>query len=60
MITFIFVLIVLGVALWFIENYLPMAPPIKMLIRVVVVLVILWYLLSFLGLVSMPRGRNAI
>jgi len=50
-------LVVVGVCLWLIETYVPMSPPIKTLIRVVVVLVLVVWLLSFFGLLgpSMPR-----
>lgn len=49
LITVILVLVILGVALWLIETYIPMSPPIKTLIRVVVVIVLVLYLLSLLG-----------
>lgn len=49
LITVVLVLVILGVALWLIETYIPMAPPIKMVIQVVVVIVLVLYLLSFLG-----------
>ena len=50
MITLLILVIVLGVALWFVENYLPMSPPFKMAIRVIVVLFLLVYLLRFFGI----------
>jgi len=44
----IFVLVVIGVVLYLIETYIPMAPPIKLILRIVVVaLVILWLLQIF-------------
>lgn len=50
MITLIIGLVIVGVALYFIENYLPMSPPIKMLIRIVVILLICVWLLRFFGI----------
>ena len=40
------VLLVVGVALWFIQTYVPMAPPIKTILTTVVVLAMLFWLLS--------------
>ena len=45
------VLIVVGVALWLVDRYIPMDPPIKILIRVVVILVIVLWLLRVFGIV---------
>lgn len=45
-------LIVVGVVLWLINTYLPMAPPFKTVINVVVVLVLCLWLLSAFGIVS--------
>lgn len=49
MITFLLLLIVLGVALYLVENYIPMAPPFKTVIRVVVILILLVFLLRLIG-----------
>ena len=54
MITFLFVLVVLGVALYLVENYVPMAPPFRIVIRVVVIVYLVWYLLSLIG--AAPRA----
>lgn len=55
LITVIVVLVVVGVCLWMVETYLPISPPIKVVIRVVVVLVlILWLLRLFVGPVRIP------
>lgn len=52
------VLVVVGVGLYLIETYLPLSPPIKTVIRVVVVLVlILWLLQLFVGDIPLPRFR---
>ena len=40
------VLLVVGVLLWFIQTYVPMAPPIKTILTTVVVLAMLFWLLS--------------
>lgn len=48
----IVVLVVVGVCLFLIEQYIPMSPPIKTVIRVVVVLVLCLYLLQAFGLID--------
>lgn len=50
LITVIVVLIVVGVALYLIETYIPMSQPIKTVIRVLVVLFIALWLLSVFGI----------
>lgn len=50
MITFIIGLVILGVALYLVETYVPMSPPIKTIIRVVLILVIVVWLLRFFGI----------
>lgn len=54
MITFLFLLIILGCVLYLVEHFIPMAEPIRIVIRVVVVLILIWYLLRLLGVV--PPG----
>lgn len=54
MIGVIVAIVVLGVALYLIETYVPMAPPIKVVLRVVVVLVIVIYLLRLAGIATPP------
>jgi hypothetical protein len=54
MISLIVTLVLLGVLLWAIETYVPMAPPIKMLIRVVVVIIVVLWLLKIFGVMDMP------
>lgn len=50
LISLIIVLVVVGVCLWLVETYLPISPPIKVVIRVVVVLVlVVWLLRLFVG-----------
>jgi len=49
-ITLIIVLVILGLALYLLETYVPMSPPIKLVIRVVVVLAIVIWLLQAFGI----------
>jgi len=52
------VLIIVGVLLYLVETQIPMAPPIKVIIRVVVILVVvLWLLQLFIGDIPLPRVR---
>jgi hypothetical protein len=58
LISLLIVLIVIGVLLWLVETQIPMAPPIKTIIRVVVVVVVvLWLLRLFVGDVPIPIFR---
>lgn len=50
MIQFLVLLIVMGVVLYLVETYLPMAEPFKVVIRLVVVLLLIVALLRFLGI----------
>jgi hypothetical protein len=54
-------LIVIGVLLYFVNNFIPMAPPIKTLINVVIVLIVLLWLLRLFGFgdytLGVPRPR---
>lgn len=49
----IIVLVIIGVVLYLIEQYVPMSPPIKTVLRVVVVLALALYLLRAFG-VALP------
>lgn len=42
---------VLGVCLWLVETYVPMAQPFKVILRVVVVLILVFWLLRSFGLI---------
>jgi hypothetical protein len=56
-VSLIVLLVVLGVALWFINTCVPMAAPFKTLINIIVVLAVVIWLLSafgFLGLGVLP------
>jgi hypothetical protein len=49
-ITIIVVLVAIGVIMWLVNSYIPMAEPFKTILNVVVViLVVLWLLSIFLG-----------
>ncbi|MCX7124697.1 MAG: hypothetical protein NTU49_02895 [Gammaproteobacteria bacterium] len=50
--TVVFVLIVIGILLWLINTYIPMAKPIKTILNVVVVLCVIFWLLSVFGIVD--------
>jgi hypothetical protein len=53
-ITLLIVLVVVGLCLYLVENYVPMSEPIKVVLRVVVVLFLVIWLLQGLGLIG-PR-----
>lgn len=55
MITFLVLVVVLGVVLYLVEQYLPMAPPFKVVARLVVVLILIFALLDLLGLLGDGR-----
>jgi hypothetical protein len=50
--TILVVLVILGLCLYLVERFIPMAEPIKLVIRVVVVLLLIVWLLSLIGVVS--------
>jgi hypothetical protein len=49
MIALLLLIVLLGVGLYFVETYVPMAPPFRTLLRVVVVILVLVYLWRVLG-----------
>lgn len=57
MLHLILVLVIIGVCLYLVESYIPMSPPIKTVIRVVVVIVLILYLLRVFGIADMPVPR---
>jgi len=58
LISLIVALIIVGLLLYLEETYLPIAQPIKVIIRVIVILVvILWLLQAFIGDIQVPRLR---
>jgi uncharacterized membrane protein len=54
MISLLIVLVVAGVVMYLIENYIPMAEPFRVVIRIVVVLLLILYLLRTFGIVDIP------
>jgi len=46
------VLIIVGVALWFVNNKIPMDPTIKLIINIVVFLVVAVWLLQVFGIIG--------
>lgn len=52
LVTIIIVLVVVGVLMWLINTYIPMASPIKTILNVVVVLAVIIWLLSAFGVIS--------
>ena len=56
MIGLILGLAVVGVLLYLLETYVPMAPPFKIIIRVVVIIALVIYLARLFGLdIAVPR-----
>lgn len=56
LITVVVVLLIVGVALWLINTYIPMAAPIKTILNVVVILFIIVWILSIFGLLGPLQG----
>ena len=54
MIALLILIVVVGVALYLVETYVPMAPPLKTILRVVVILILCLYLLKVFGIVDVP------
>lgn len=45
-------LVIVGVLLWLINRFIPMASSIKTILNIVVVIAVVWWLLGILGVVS--------
>jgi len=56
LVSLIVTLVVVGVALWLINNYIPMDGKIKTILNVVVVIVVVLWLLSLFGLLGSLSG----
>jgi hypothetical protein len=54
----IIVLVVVGVILWLINNYIPMDRKIKSILNVVVVIVVILWLLSVFGVLGSISGLH--
>ena len=57
MIAVIVTLVIIGVCLYLVEAYIPMSPPIKTVIRVVIVLMVCLWLLNLFGIAGVPVPR---
>lgn len=57
MISVLIVLIIVGVCLYLVQTYVPMAPPIKTAITVVVVLCLCLWILRVFGVADIPVPR---
>ena len=56
----IVVLVVIGVALWLVNTYIPMEQPVKTILNIVIVAVVCLWLLQAFGLTNglyLPMGR---
>lgn len=54
MISALIVLIVVGVALWLVNQHVPMQPAFKTILNVVAILFLIIWLLSAFGIVNVP------
>jgi UDP-N-acetylmuramyl pentapeptide phosphotransferase/UDP-N-acetylglucosamine-1-phosphate transferase len=56
LISLVVTLIVVGVLLWLVNNYIPMDSKIKRILNIVVVVAVVVWLLNLLGLMDSIRG----
>jgi hypothetical protein len=56
LLTILIVLIVAGVLLWLVNNYIPMDHKIKTILNVVVVIVVIVWLLKLFGVLTYLKG----
>lgn len=56
LVSLVIILIVVGVLLWLINNYIPMDRKIKNILNIVVVFAVVIWLLNLLGLMDSLRG----
>jgi hypothetical protein len=56
LVSLVVTLIVVGVLLWLINNYIPMDAKIKSILNIVVVVAVVLWLLNLLGLMDSLRG----
>jgi hypothetical protein len=57
MIELIVIIVVIGLVVYLAETYIPMSPPIKIVLRVVVVLILIVWLLRYFGITDLPTRR---
>jgi len=56
LVNLIIILVVVGVILWLINNYIPMDRKIKSILNIVVVIVVILWLLSVFGVIGSLSG----
>jgi len=56
LVSLVVILIVVGVLLWLVNNYIPMDGKIKRILNIVVVVAVVVWLLNLLGLMDSLRG----
>jgi hypothetical protein len=56
LVQFVLVLIVVGVLLWLVNNYIPMDTKIKQILNIVVVIAVVLWVLKVFGVLSSLRG----
>jgi hypothetical protein len=56
LVQFAFVIIVVGVLLWLVNDYIPMDSKIKRILNIVVVVALIIWILKVFGLLSFLRG----
>jgi hypothetical protein len=56
LINVVLILIIIGVALWAINTFIPMAKPVKTILNVVVVVVLCVWLLQMFGIIDSIKG----
>jgi hypothetical protein len=57
MIELIIVLVIVGLGLYLLNTYVPMAAPVKTILNVVVILILLLYILRVFGITDMRLPR---
>ena len=57
MITVLITLVIIGLCLYLAETYIPISPPIKTVLRVIVVLLLIIWLLGVFGIADVPALR---
>lgn len=57
MVGLLLTLIIVGVVLYLVEQYIPMSPPIKLVLRVVVVILLCLWLMQVFGIADLPVPR---
>jgi hypothetical protein len=56
LVQFLVVIIVVGVLLWLVNNYIPMDGKIKRILNIVVVVILILWILKVFGLLSFLQG----